>query len=340
MKIAQVPPLIEPVPPLLYGGTERAVGYLTEELIRCGHDVTLFATGDSVTTAELVVCAPHGLRLAGCSQPEIDEHYERQFEMLAERFDEFDVVHFHTDVKFPYLRTANSLSTLHGRLDIDAYLAVLRQGAAAPLVSISHNQRRPYPRGNWIGNIGHGLPANLYAAGKPSSDRYLAFLGRICPEKGIERAIEISKRTGIPLRIAAKVDRYDREYFDRVISPLIDGKMVTYIGEVTDRDKQDFLSGAMAVLFPIAWPEPFGLVMIEAMAVSTPVIAWPLGAVPEIIDDGLTGFMVESIDAAVDAVGRIGELDRASIRWTFEERFTIAREARDYVDLYKKCASQ
>jgi glycosyltransferase involved in cell wall biosynthesis len=331
MRIAQVAPLAESVPPKLYGGTERVVSWLVEELVRQGQDVTLFASADSRTSAKLVPVVPRALRLAG-----MRDHTASTLVMLDEvrrRADEFDVIHFHTDLlQFPLFSDIfdKCITTLHGRLDMPDFHPVYRTFAGMPLVSISEDQRRPMPPVNWVSTILHGLPPDLYSF-HPDKGGYLAFLGRMSPEKGPDRAIEIAKRSGIPLKMAAKVDIADREYFARVIEPLLDDPLIEFIGEINDAQKNEFLGNARALLFPIDWPEPFGLVMIEAMATGTPVIACPEGAVPEVIDDGVTGILVTSLDEAVQAVHDVGRLDRRGVRKGFEARFTSARMAADYI---------
>lgn len=339
MKIAQVSPLYESCPPQLYGGTERIVSYLTEELVAQGHDVTLFASGDSRTSARLVPMCPQALRLdAYCQDPLA--HHMVMLNRVAARAGEFDLIHFHTD----YLHFAsfgNSglpiLTTLHGRLDLSDLPIIYREFRSVPLVSISDHQRLPISWASWIGTVHHGLPSDLYRAGRGGGG-YLAFLGRISPEKRPDLAIEIATRAGMRLRIAAKVDRVDTEYFETVVRPLLDNPLVEFIGEIGETQKQDFLGEATALLFPIDWPEPFGLVMIEAMAHGTPVIAFRRGAVPEVIDEGLTGWVVDDVEEAVSAVGRLQALDRRNIRRTFESRFTAARMAEDYVELYRRLA--
>lgn len=339
MKIAQIAPLAERCPPALYGGTERVVSYLTEELVEQGHDVTLFASGDSITAAELVPCSEQALRL----NPEVKDHFPHlmvMLEQVSRRAHEFDMLHFHIDLfHAPVVRTYadKTLTTLHGRLDLPDLRAFYRQFPRLPLVSISNAQRRPMPPVNWLGTIYHGLPRDLLPFNPSGEGGYLAFLGRISPEKRPDRAIEIAARLGLPLKIAAKVDKADQEYWDEVIEPMIRAHPnVEYVGEIGEREKAKFLGEARALLFPIDWCEPFGLVMIEAMACGTPVIGWNCGSVPEVIDNGVTGFIVGSIDDAVVAVERAFALDRRDVRARFEERFTVERMARDYVDLYSR----
>lgn len=336
MKIAQVAPLYESVPPKLYGGTERVVSYLTEELVREGHDVTLFASADSRTLAHLEPIVPEGLRLdPGCRDPLA--HHMILLDRVAARAHQFDVIHFHIDylhAPVSRLLAVPHVTTLHGRLDIPDLQPLFRHFSELPLISISNDQRRPLPMANWQATVHHGLPPDLLTAGSGDGG-YLAFLGRMSPEKRPDRAIEIAIAAGMPLKMAAKVDVADREYFESRIRPLLDHPLVEFIGEIGEHEKSEFLGKAAALLFPIDWPEPFGLVMIEAMACATPVIAWRCGSVPEVIDEGKTGFIVESIDAAVAAVERLGELDRGVCRRTFETRFSARRMARDYVAAYQ-----
>jgi glycosyltransferase involved in cell wall biosynthesis len=337
MKIAQVSPLYESVPPEKYGGTERVVSYLTEELIERGHEVTLFASGDSITNAELAPCCPRSLRTdPGCFDP-LARHY-LMLEEVFRRASQFDLLHFHIDyLHFPLSRRSgiSQLTTLHGRLDLPDLAPLYRQFHDMPLVSISDAQRRPIPWAGWLGTVHHGLPEDLFKFHEVTGD-YLAFLGRIAPEKRVDRAIEIARRAGIPLKIAAKVDRLDHDYFDTVIKPLLDPSLVEFIGEVDDKEKEEFLGNAYALLFPIDWPEPFGLVMIESMACGTPVIAWPHGSVPEIMEDGVTGFIVEGVEEAARAVERVESFDRRRCREAFERRFTVARMAEDYINIYER----
>jgi glycosyltransferase involved in cell wall biosynthesis len=342
MRIAQIAPLAERCPPALYGGTERVVSYLTEELVRQGHDVTLFASGDSITEAELVACSERALRL---SEGVVDAlpHHMVMLEQVARRADEFDVLHFHIDLMHaPVVRSFahRTLTTLHGRLDLPDLRPFYRAFPKLPLVSISNAQRKPLPPVNWAGTIYHGLPADLLHFNPEPKRGYLAFLGRISPEKRPDRAIEIAALSGMPLKIAAKIDRVDKPYWDEKIAPLVRAHSnVEYIGEINEQQKSAVLGGAHALLFPIDWDEPFGLVMIEAMACGTPVIAYGRGSVPEVIDDGVSGFIVSSIEEAAAAVGNLGQLDRAKVRATFERRFTVERMTRDYVDLYARQAA-
>jgi len=336
MRIAQVAPLTEAVPPSLYGGTERVVHWLTEELVALGHDVTLFASGDSRTSAKLEAVWPRALRLDGSVRDPNALHLV-MLERVRQRSDDFDFLHFHLDY-YPFSLFSRSstgfVTTLHGRLDLPEHQPVFNTFASAPVISISNAQRRPVPQANWIKTIYHGLPEKLLAP-KSAKPRYLAVLGRIAPEKAVDRAIRIAKRCGIPLKIAAKVDKVDQEYFDEIIRPLLDPPHIEYIGEISDAEKSEFLSGALALLVTIDWPEPFGLVMIEAMACGTPVIAFNRGSVPEIVEDGLTGFIVEDETSAVGEVKRLSELDRRKIRMRFEERFTARRMAMDYLAAYR-----
>ena len=336
MRIAQIAPLIESVPPRLYGGTERIVSYLSEELVRQGHDVTLFASGDSLTTAELVPCSERALRLDSTIRDPLP-YYMVMLDRVRRRAHEFDVLHFHIDyLHFPLFRhlAARTLTTQHGRLDLPDLPVAYRAFPEFPLISISDDQRRPRPDWNWLRTVHHGLPPHLYPFAPLARGGYLAFLGRICPEKRPDRAVEIARRAGLPLKIAAKVDRVDQAYFDEVIRPLLRDPLIEYVGEIGERDKAAFLGGARALLFPIDWPEPFGLVMIEAMACGTPVIAYRRGSVPEVIEDGWTGFVVDDLAGAVAAVESLDRLDRGLIRARFEQRFTVRRMAKDYVAAY------
>jgi len=339
MRIAQIAPLTESVPPRLYGGTERVVSFLTEELVSMGHDVTLFASGDSITSAHLAAVWPRALRLDPTIRDTIAPHM-LLMEEVYRRADQFDVLHFHMDY-WPFSlfgrRGTPFLTTLHGRLDLPEQVPLFDCFADVNLVSISDAQRRPLPRANFIATVHHGLPVNLLTprAVRPS---YLAFLGRICPEKRPDLAIRIARQAGIPLKIAAKIDRVDQVYFDEVIRPMIDGTHVELIGEIGDGEKAGFLSGAIGLLLPIEWPEPFGLVMIEAMACGTPIIAFNRGSVPEIVADGVTGFVVGGEAEAMVAVQDLGRLSRDAIRDEFVRRFTARRMAEDYVALYQRLA--
>jgi glycosyltransferase involved in cell wall biosynthesis len=337
MKIAQVAPLIESVPPRLYGGTERIVSYLTEELVRLGHDVTLFASGDSITSAELSACCSRALRLDPTVSDTIP-HFMLMIDKVRERAEEFDILHFHIDLfHFPVFRSlaARTLTTLHGRQDLGDLKPFYSRFGEMPLVSISNDQRKPLPHANFVKTIHHGIPPDLHRPSFPQGS-YLAFLGRISPEKRPDRAIRISRAAGIPLKIAAKVDQIDKDYFRNDILPLIEGSGVEFIGEINEREKTKFLGDAAALLFPVDWPEPFGLVMIEAMACGTPVLAFRCGSVPEIIEDGITGKVVDSEDEAIAALPAILALDRRAVRRRFEERFTSARMAKDYVSTYRR----
>ena len=342
MKIAQIAPLVESVPPKLYGGTERVVSWLTEELVRQGHDVTLFASGDSITNAELDPVVPRALRLDGQMQNSVWYNL-LMLERVAERAHEFDMLHFHIDFfQFPVFRDiANrTLTTLHGRLDLPEIQPLYRVFNRAPLVSISNNQRIPMPPVNWRGTVYHGLPADQFHMVEKPKD-YLAFLGRISPEKNPTGAIAIAERAGLPLKIAAKIDAVDREYYETVVAPLIArSPHVEYIGEINEAQKQIFLGNARALLFPIDWPEPFGLVMIEAMACGTPIVAFNRGSVPEVIENGRSGYIVENIDQAVDAVNAIDALSRKKVRACFDLRYCSAVMAAQYVDIYRKLLSE
>jgi glycosyltransferase involved in cell wall biosynthesis len=341
MRIAQVAPLYESVPPKAYGGTERVVSYLTEELVRRGHEVTLFASGDSVTTARLVAPTDRSLRLDP-SRPDPLMHHFLLLERVFREAQQFDVIHFHCDyLHFPISRRVPvvSLTTLHGRLDLPGLRTLFREYRDMPVVSISRSQRSQLPVASWTGTVHHGLPADLYRFQEWDGTRdrgYLAVLGRISPEKRVDLAIEIATRAGWPLKIAAKVDPADREYFEAVVKPLLDRPGIEYIGEIGENEKQDFLSGAAALLFPIDWPEPFGLVMIEAMACGTPVIAFGRGSVPEVITPGISGFIVDGVAGAVAAVGRLASLNRRDCRAEFERRFTVAHMAANYLDIYRR----
>ena len=342
MRIAQIAPLTEAVPPRLYGGTERIVSFLTEELVAMGHDVTLFATGDARTDAALVPIVPRALRL-DASVRDHNAPTVLLLETVLRRAAEFDVLHFHLDyLPFPLFsrQPVPWLTTLHGRLDLPELVPVFDAFPGAPVVTISDHQRGPLPRASWAGTVLHGLPRDLLTPQPGIVPDYLAFLGRICPEKRPDRAIRIAALAGMKLRIAAKVDRVDEEYFAREIRPLLDLPNVEFIGEISDREKPAFLSGAKALLLPIDWPEPFGLVMIEAMACGTPVIAYPAGSVPEVVEHGLTGFIVRDEAEAAAAARRLDELPRDAVRRRFEERFTARRMAEDYVALYRNLAGQ
>jgi glycosyltransferase involved in cell wall biosynthesis len=337
MKIAQVCPLYESCPPRLYGGTERIVYYLTEELIRRGHEVTLFASGDSSTSAVLEPACEQALRLDdACKDPLV--YHLIMLHRVCRRAAEFDLIHFHTDyLHFPLFADCwdKTLTTLHGRLDLPDLPVIMREFPMMPLVSISAAQQQPLSWANWRGTVPHGLPRDLHRLDNGAGG-YLAFLGRIAPEKGPDRAIAIARGAGVPLQIAAKIDPVDRVYFEHAIAPLLQDPMIEFIGEIGENEKSRFLGDAVALLFPIEWPEPFGLVLIEAMATGTPVIGFGRGSVPEIIEDGITGFIVDDVAAAVAAVPLAKQLDRKAIRRRFEERFTADRMARDYLALYQR----
>jgi glycosyltransferase involved in cell wall biosynthesis len=341
MKIAQIAPLAESVPPRLYGGTERVVSYLTEELVRRGHEVTLFASGDSSTSAKLIGTTRQALRL---SHNDFLPYAVLQLEQIRQRAATFDVLHFHMDlIHLPLARALfgnRAITTMHGRLDLAELPAVFAEFSDAPLVSISNSQRTPLPHAHWLGTVYHGLPPNICGFNPEPAGDYLAFLGRISPEKRPDRAIEIAARAGVKLKIAAKVDTADEDYFRTCIEPLLSQPHVEYVGEIGEHQKADFLGNAKALLFPIDWPEPFGLVLIEAMSCGTPSIAWRAGSVPEIVDHGTSGWIVASIAEAVDAVRRIPLLDRYAVRASFERRFTAARMADDYLLLYEQCLSE
>jgi glycosyltransferase involved in cell wall biosynthesis len=337
MRIAQVAPLYESVPPKYYGGTERVVSYLSEELVRQGHDVTLFASGDSETKARLVAACPRSLRLDKRCQDQMVHHY-LMLENVFQHAAKFDIIHFHVDyLHFPLSRrvAVTHVTTLHGRLDLPDLIPLYQEFCDMPVISISNGQREPLPWANWQATVYHGLPADLYRF-RPEPGSYLAFLGRISPEKRVDRAIEIAMRVGMPLRMAAKVDRVDKDYFESVIAPLLRNPLVEFVGEIGDGEKDEFLGNAYALLFPIDWPEPFGLVMIEAMACGTPVIAYRGGAVPEVMEQGHTGFIVHGLENAVEAVRHVAQLSRKRCREVFEQRFTAARMAHDYVEQYER----
>ncbi len=339
MRIAQVAPLFEAVPPRRYGGTERVVHWLTEELVAMGHDVTLFASGDSITSARLVPARPRAARFV----PNFEENgapYMRLLELVRRQAHEFDVLHFHIDfwpLSMFSRQSTPFLTTLHGRMDRDWVRDIYDLFPEAPLVSISDAQRLPARDLGWAGTVHHGMPADLLAP-LPARQDYLAFLGRISPEKGIESAIHIAAAAGLKLRVAAKVGAEDADYHARVVAPLLRDERVEFIGEISDAEKPAFLSGAKALLFPIDWPEPFGLVMIEAMACGCPVIAFRRGSVPEVVEDGLTGFIVDDVAGAVAALGQLHRIDRAQVRRRFEERWTARRMADDYLSIYRRLA--
>ncbi len=343
MHIAQIAPLTEAIPPKLYGGTERVVSWLTEELLALGHEVTLFASGDSQTSARLEAVWPRALRLDGAVRDPNALHM-MMLERVYRRASEFDFLHFHLDY-YPFSLFSRQatpfVTTLHGRLDLPEHQPVFDTFSAVPVVSISNAQRRPVPQANWVRTVHHGLPERLLMP-KNVKPSYFGFLGRIAPEKRVDLAIQIAAHCGVPLKVAAKVDRADRDYFDEQIDPMMKAhaNVVEYVGEIGDREKSEFLSGAIALLVPIDWPEPFGLVMIEAMACGTPVIAFNRGSVSEIVEDGLTGFVVEDVNGAIGAVDRLSHLSREKVRKRFEERFTARRMAQDYLAVYRSLADR
>ena len=341
MRIAQVAPLYESVPPKLYGGTERVVSWLTEELVRLGHDVTLFASGDSMTTARLVAGCAESLRLSPDSTDHWAHHLILMEHVLREQ-DQFDLIHFHIDyLHFPLSRRERyvHVTTLHGRLDIPDLVPLYDVYHDIPVISISDAQRDPLPRLNWQGTVLHGMPKENYSLHRKAGG-YLAFLGRTSPEKGLDRAIEIAKAAGMPLKIAAKIDKADQEYFDACIRPLLDGPNIEFVGEVGFPQKNEFLGNAAALLFPISWPEPFGLVMIEAMACGTPVIAYPFGSVPEVVAEGVSGYVVPDMQGAIEAVKKIDRIDRKKVRKHFEQHFTADRMAQEYLKIYERLVSR
>jgi glycosyltransferase involved in cell wall biosynthesis len=341
MRIAQVSPLAEAVPPKLYGGTERIVAFLTEELVAQGHDVTLFASGDSVTSARLAPGWPRSLRLDGTLRDFLAPHM-LMMELIAQRADEFDVVHLHVDyLGYSALKRTGVpfLATLHGRLDLPELQPLYRVFDDVPVVSISDSQRQPLPHANYVRTVHHGIPERLLLPAFGAGG-YLAFLGRISPEKAPDAAIRIAAKAGMKIKIAAKVDNVDRAYFEELIEPLLDQPHVEFIGEIGDADKAEFLGNAAALIFPIAWREPFGLAMIEAMACGTPVIAMRQGSVPEVVDEGVTGFIVDDEDQAAAAARRLHQLDRSRIRHVFESRFTARRMADDYLALYRELIAE
>jgi glycosyltransferase involved in cell wall biosynthesis len=342
LRIAQVAPLFESVPPPLYGGTERVVSYLTEDLVRQGHAVTLFASGDSVTAAQLIAVCDRAIRLDP-AHPDTFALHALMLERVCRYARSFDVIHFHTDgLHLPVVRRCPgvcSVTTLHGRLDIPGLDALYQEFREQPLISISSAQRRQLCDANWIATVHHGLPPKLHALTE-TPGRYLAFLGRIAPEKGVERAVAIARRSEIPLKIAAKIDRADQEYFNTRIARLIDGSEIDFIGEITEVEKTRFLGEAIALLFPIDWPEPFGLTMIEAMACGTPIIAFRRGSVPEIIDEGVTGFIVNDLDAAVACIPRARGLSRKRCRERFEQRFQVEQMSQAYCNVYELARQQ
>jgi glycosyltransferase involved in cell wall biosynthesis len=336
MKIAQVAPLFESVPPKAYGGTERVVSYLTEALVELGHDVTLYASGDSVTSAKLVPIVPRSLR-TDRRRPDWLVWHTLMLDRVIEDAPHFDVIHFHVDVlQYPLARrcACPSVTTLHGRLDLPDLVPLYRRFSEAPLVSISGSQRKPLPFANWRATVHHGLPIALYSFHPEPRDDYFAFVGRISPEKRVDRAIEIALACGVPLRIAAKVDDVDRDYFASRIKPLLDHPLVEFVGEIDETRKNDFIGNARALLFPIDWPEPFGIVMIEAFACGTPVISYPGGSVAEVMQHGVTGFVVNDQQEAFEAAEAVQRIDRRRCRAVFEERFTSHTMARRYLDVY------
>lgn len=341
MKIAQISPLYESVPPKLYGGTERVVAFLSDALVDLGHEVTLFAAGDSRTKAQLIPVCEQALRLDPSCVDQLAHHFILLQEVI-DRVDEFDLIHFHIDyLHFPFSSLLNIpyVTTLHGRLNMKEMAMLYTKFNQQPVISISHDQRKPLPMARWVGNVYHGLPQNMLMQGAGTGE-YLAFLGRISPEKRVDRAIRIAIATGQQLKIAAKVDKADAEYYSTEIEPLLDHPLIEFIGEINEIQKQDFLGNARALLFPIDWPEPFGLVMIESMACGTPVIAYRHGSVPEVLEDGVTGFLVKNEKEAIDAVAKLDELDRTSIREEFEKRFTARRMATDYLNIYRQLEEQ
>jgi glycosyltransferase involved in cell wall biosynthesis len=337
MRIAQIAPLIESVPPRLYGGTERIVSYLTEELVRLGHDVTLFASGDSATTAELVPCVPRALRLDMNVRDTIP-YYMLMLDRVRERCNEFDILHFHIDqFHFPLFRpiAGRTVTTLHGRQDLPDLLPLYIGFNEMPLVSISNAQRRPIVSANFVATVHHGVPADLHEPIFHPHGGYVAFLGRIAREKRPDRAIAIARSLGVPIKIAAKVDRADEDYFRQQIEPMLDTPGVEFVGEINERAKGKFLGEALAMLFPVDWPEPFGLSMIESMACGTPVLAFRCGSVPEVIENNVTGMIVDTLEEAEAALPHVIALDRRKVRRRFEQRFTAARMAKDYVNVYR-----
>lgn len=340
MRIAHVAPLYEPVPPLLYGGTERIVSYLTEGLVQLGHDVTLFASGDTKTSAKLVICRERALRLDPRPlKSEIAAHLS-MLDEVRRRADDFDIIHFHLShfLHFPFFEdmAAHTVTTPHGRLDYIDLGPAYARFPRFPMISISHSQRRGLPNANWLATIHHGLPVDLYPPNFEVSgeEPYLVFLGRFSRDKRPDRAIEIARRSGLKIKLAAKIGDDDRAYFHEQVEPLLDGDRAAYVGEIQEHQKAEFLGKATGLLFPIDWPEPFGLAVIEAMACGTPALAWNCGAMPEIIDQGVTGFVVDTLDDAVARVPDLLRLDRRNVRAVFEKRFSAQRMARDYVAAY------
>jgi glycosyltransferase involved in cell wall biosynthesis len=337
VKIGQIAPLMESVPPRLYGGTERIVSYLTEELVRMGHEVTLFGSGDSITSAQLIGCAPTALRLDASVRDPIP-YYLLMLDRVRDAAEHFDILHFHIDqFHFPLFKSmANrTVTTLHGRQDIPDLKPLYFGFSDMPLVSISDAQRKPVPTANFVATVLHGIPSQLYTPIFTRRGGYVAFLGRISPEKRPDRAIRIARSLGVPLKIAAKVDRVDEAYFREQIEPMLQQPGVEFIGEIDEREKTEFLGEALALLFPVDWPEPFGIVMIEAMACGTPVLAFRRGLVPEIVDDGVTGRIVDTEEEAIRKLPQVLSLDRRAVRRRFEERFSATRMAKDYIQVYR-----
>ncbi len=341
MRIAQIAPLLEAVPPLLYGGTERIVAYLCDSLVEMGHDVTLFASAEARTGAKLVPMRDKAIRLDSFPLKSDMAAHLSMLDEVRRRSDSFDVLHFHIDlIHFPMFEeiAERTLTTLHGRLDLKDLPAVYARWPMFPLVSISNSQRRPLPRANWSATVQHGIPMRNFCFSPAPKGQYLAFLGRISPEKGPERAIALARAAGVPLRIAAKVDAADAAYFHQKIEPLLADPLVEFVGEIGEEEKSEFLGNALALLFPIDWPEPFGIVLIEAMACGTPVIAWNRGSVPEIVDDGVTGFVVNSDEEALEAIGRLKVLNRLRVRHICERRFSAHAMGKRYLDVYARLA--
>ena len=337
MKIGQVAPLMESVPPRLYGGTERIVPYLTEELVRMGHEVTLFASGDSITSAQLVGCVPTAIRLDANIHDPIP-YYMLMLDRVRDAAEKFDILHFHIDqFHFPLFKSmaGRTVTTLHGRQDLPDIKPLYLGFPKMPLISISNAQREPVPKANFVATVHHGIPSDLYAPNFDPRGGYVAFLGRISPEKRPDRAIRIAQTLGIPLKIAAKIDRADEAYFREQIEPMLQGPGVEFIGEINERAKASFLSSARALLFPVDWPEPFGIVMIEAMACGTPVLAFRCGSVPEIVDNGVTGQIVDTEEEAIRQLPQVLSLDRRAVRRRFEQRFSATRMAKDYIQIYR-----
>ncbi|HEY3636970.1 MAG TPA: glycosyltransferase family 4 protein [Rhizomicrobium sp.] len=343
MRIAQIAPLNEAVPPLLYGGTERIVAYLCDALCEMGHDVTLFASAEANTRAKLIPMRDQAIRLDSSPLKSDMAAHLAMLDEVRRRSDDFDVLHFHVDLlHFPLFESIaeRTVTTLHGRLDMKDLAGVYARWPEYPLVSISNNQRRPLPDANWTATVQHGIPMQNFRFSPAPGGRYLAFLGRISPEKGPERAIALARQAGIPLKIAAKVDAADSVYYHEQIEPLLQDPLVEFIGEIDEASKSEFLGNALALLFPINWPEPFGIVMIEAMACGTPVIAWNCGSVPEIVEDGVTGFVVNSEADALDAIGRLKSLNRLRVRHVCERRFSAHSMAKRYLDVYARLAGR